>query len=111
MHISAALNLYSAQTEPPQPDPDVLHLVTSYLERGMADYAAATGRDGMDVSLQHALNDWTMIEQGTHALIERHGFDRAYAGEMLRDLADDWHRTLAEQARLTVYDQSPPVSP
>lgn len=102
---AAALSLYSTQPSVPEPDADTLTVLTEYTQRGIAAYQRRrqptdvrrpTDADGRE--LQQAVAGWTAVEQAVGILMQQYGFSAPYAREVLGDLAQDWQRTLIDQA-------------
>jgi len=63
-----SLNLYSARPEGIRtPDPDVLTVLTGYLDRGLTDYSA--GHQDRDPTVQHLLRDRRVIAQAVDILM------------------------------------------
>jgi GAF domain-containing protein len=81
-----ALNLYSADAEPPDPDPDLLTVLTEYADRGLTDYQNSQPYPTVEEAIRRGLVQWI------------NGFTLNYARDVLRDQAEDWGRTLSEQA-------------
>lgn len=101
LHGSAvgALNLYSADSAVPEPDRDVLSVLIEYARRGFTAYQHRGRREDPDgTELRRAVAGWTAVEQAVGTLMQQHGFSASYARQVLGDLAQDWERTLFDQA-------------
>ncbi len=98
-----AINLYSALSEVPEPDADMLTVLMEYAQRGLAAYLRRRRRtDGDGTELQQAVAGWTAVEQAVGMLMQQYGFSARYAREVLGDLAQDWERTVIDQALLII---------
>jgi GAF domain-containing protein len=93
-----ALNLYSADAEPPDPDPDLLTVLTEYADRGLTDYQNSQPYPTVEEAIRRGLVQWNAVEQAVEMLVSINGFTLNYARDVLRDQAEDWGRTLSEQA-------------
>lgn len=93
-----ALNLYSAEPTVDQIDPDLLAVLTEYVDRGLTDFRDLKPQPTAEIALRTAVNGWVVVEQAVGVLMEVHGFTAHYAREVLSDQAEDWGRTLPEQA-------------
>lgn len=93
-----ALNLYSAEPTVDQVDPDLLAVLTEYLDRGLTDFRDLKPEPTAEIALRLAVNGWVVVEQAVGVLMEVHGFTADYARGVLSDQAEDWGRTLPEQA-------------
>ncbi len=102
-----ALNLYSADGDVPVPDPDLLTVLTEYAGRGLADFQDSQPAPTRDEVLRRAGTDSANIQQAVGALMLEHGFAADYAHEVLVDQAQDWGRTLSDQAAHVISDSRP----
>jgi hypothetical protein len=106
LHLSGsalgALNLYSRQGNVPEPDADTLTVLVEYAQRGLEAYQRCRQSDDSDDSddaeLQQAVAGWAAVERAVGMLMEQYGFSGQYARAVLGDLAEDWQRTLIDQA-------------
>ena len=102
-----ALNLYSAEPTTDTVDRDVLAVLTGYLDRGLTDFDNLHLQPTNDIALRTAVAGWVVVEQAVGVLMEVHGFTADYAREVLSDQAEDWGRTLPEQAADVIARDSP----
>ena len=73
-HTVGCLNMYSATTGGLQnPDPDLLLVLTEYLDRGLTDYAAAQPGEPDAHRLQQALRTRYTVNQAIGVLMATHG--------------------------------------
>lgn len=94
-----ALNLYSSQGNVPEPDADTQMVLVEYARRGIEAYQRSRqSYDRDDAELQQALAGWSAVERAVGMLMEQYGFSGSYARQVLGDLAQDWHRTVIDQA-------------
>ncbi|MET3806146.1 GAF domain-containing protein [Nakamurella sp. UYEF19] len=101
-----ALNLYSSREVPPDPDPDLLTVLTEFADRGLTDYQNSRPFPSAEEAVRRALVQWNVIERAVEILVSVNGFTLEYARDVLRDQAEDWGRSLAEQAAFVVTDNS-----
>ena len=102
-----SLNLYSAEPTADMVDPDVLAVLTEYLDRGLTDFSHLHLQPTTDIALRTAVAGWVVVEQAVGVLMEVHGFTADYAREVLSDQAEDWGRTLPEQVADVITRDSP----
>lgn len=93
-----SLNLYSAEPSADLVDPDVLTVLTEYLDRGLTDFSRLHLQPTIDVALRKAVAGWVVVDRAVGVLMDVHGFSADYAREVLSDQAEDWGRTVPEQA-------------
>ena len=105
----AALNLYSAGDQTRTPDPDFLTIFAYYAQRGLTNFHTAQPPRDTGRLLRAALAQRELIAQATGLLMQVYGFSADYAGEVLRDQAQDWHRTPSEQATHILGNHVPPA--
>ena len=103
-----ALNLYSADDDVPTPDPDLLTVFTEYIGRGLADFQNSQPAPSVDEVLRRSVADWVSVQQAVGVLMEVHGFSAEYARQVLLDQAQDWGRTLSDQAAHVISDNLQP---
>lgn len=103
-----ALNLYSAEPTADLVDPDVLAVLTGYLDRGLTHFHQRQPQPTTEAALRAAVAGWVVVEQAVGVLMAVHGFTADYARDVLSDQAEDWGRTLPEQAA-DVIAQDPPA--
>jgi hypothetical protein len=85
-----SLNLYSGTPGGLRnPDPDVLTVLTGYLDRGLADYSAAQPGEPDAHRLQTALRRRHVINQAIGALMAAHGISATEALQSLYEQAGD----------------------
>ena len=96
-----SLNLYSAESAV-DADPDVLTVLTEYLDRGLTDFLDLHLPPVTDLTLRSAVSGWAVVEQAVGVLMQEHGFSADYARQVLSDEAEDWARTLPEQAAAVI---------
>jgi GAF domain-containing protein len=99
-----ALNLYSAREQPPDPDPDLLKVLTEFADRGLADYQNSRPFPSAEEAVRRALEQWTVIERAIEILVSVDAVTGDYAPDVLRDQAEDWGRSLSEQAAFVITD-------
>jgi GAF domain-containing protein len=97
-----ALNLYSADPVIEGIDADVLTVLTEYLDRGLTEYLDLQLPPVTDLALRTAVSGWVVVEQAVGVLMQEHGFSADYARQVLSDQAEDWSRTLPEQAAAVI---------
>lgn len=79
-HPVGCLNMYSATSGGLQnPDPDLLIVLTEYLDRGLADYSAAQPGEPDAHHLQQALRTRFTVNQAIGVLMATHGISAALA--------------------------------
>jgi hypothetical protein len=85
-----SLNLYSATHGGLRdPDPDVLTVLTGYLDRGLTDYSAAQPGEPDAHRLQQILRRRQVINQAVGALMAAHGISAAEALQSLVEQAGE----------------------
>ena len=92
------LNFYSDADQVPVPDPDFLTVLTEYAGRGFTDYQVHQPPPVTSKALRAALAEWVVVEQAVGVLMQTYGFTTDYAADVLFDQAQDWGRTVLEQA-------------
>jgi hypothetical protein len=106
------LNLYSGRAgEPLRPDPDVLTVLTGYLDRGLTDYSATQPGEPDAHRLQEALRTRFVVNQAIGVLMAAHGITAEQARVTLLnglveagDLEEAARQTIA---RYTVSEDAP----
>lgn len=93
-----ALNLYSADVEAPEPDPDLLTVLTEFGDRALTDFQNSQPYPSEQEAVRRALVQWEAVEHAVKVLVSDNGFTVAYARDVLSDQAEDWGRSLPEQA-------------
>lgn len=93
-----SLNLYSAEPSADLVDPDVLTVLTEYLDRGLTDFSKLRLQTTTDAALRAAVAGWVVVDRAVGVLMDVHGFSADYARDVLSDQAEDWGRTVPEQA-------------
>lgn len=93
-----ALNLYSPEPAVGPVDADLLAVLTEYLDRGLADFSDLQPEPTTEIALRTAVAQWAVVEQAVGVMMAAHGFSAHYAREVLSEQAEDWGRTLPEQA-------------
>ena len=114
---AGSLNLYSATPGGLQdPDPDVLTVLTEYLDRGLTDYSAAQPGEPDAHRLQTSLRRRHVVNQAVGALMAAHGVSAAEGMRSLQDRAGDNSRleqaardVIAEYTRQPGEEKSDPV--
>lgn len=101
-----ALNLYSPRDEVPEPDADLLTVLTEFADRGLTDYQNSRPFPTAAEAVRRALVQWNVTERAVKILVAANGFTVDYARDVLRDQAEDWGRSLAEQAAFVVTDNN-----
>ena len=101
------LNLYSADTTVPEPDADLMTVLTEYAGRGLTDFLNSRPNPTAEEALRRVLADWSTIEQAIGVLMAVHGFAVDYATQVLYDQAQDWGRTVADHAAHVITDHTP----
>jgi GAF domain-containing protein len=78
-----SLNLYSARPQGLRPDPDVLTVLTDYLDRGLTDYSATQPGEDRALYLQQTLRNRSLIDHATGILMATHDLTPAQATDLL----------------------------
>jgi GAF domain-containing protein len=99
---AGVLNLYSPAEKPPQPDGDLLTVLTEYAGRALTAYGNSRPHPTAEQALRNAQDDRTAVTDAVEVLMTVHGFQEDYAHDVLSDQAQDWGRTLAAQAAYVV---------
>ena len=102
------LNLYSANNTVPQPDKDLLTVLTEYAGRGLTDFQESRSDPTPEQALREAISHWATVEQAIGVMMAVYGFSADYAREVLCDQAQDWGRTLSDQAARIITDNTSP---
>ena len=102
------LNLYSAEHTVPQPDPDLLTVLTEYAGRGLTDFQDSRPDPTPEQALRQAMTRWATVERAIGVMMAVYGFSADYAREVLCDQAQDWGRTLSDQATRIITDNTSP---
>jgi hypothetical protein len=103
----AALNLYSPDDTVSSPDPDVLKVLTEYASRGLADFQNSAPHPDREEVLRRAVAHWVTVKQAIDILVHVHGFSDDYARQILADQAQDWNRTVSDQAAYIISANAP----
>lgn len=74
--------------------------------RGFTDYQAHQPPPVTSRALKTALPEWVVVEQAVGVLVQTGGFTADYAVDVLFDEAQDWGRTVLEQAAF-ILDTTP----
>jgi hypothetical protein len=83
-----SLNMYSARTGGLRtPDPDIVTVLTGYLDRGLTDYSAAQPGEHQAVALRQRLLDHQLIDTAVGLLMHTHSVSAATAGDLLEQRA------------------------
>jgi hypothetical protein len=94
-----SLNLYSGHPGGLEtPDPDVLTVLTEYLDQGLTDFSAAQPGEPDARRLQHLLHTRFLINQAVGMLMARQGISANAAREQLDQDAAEQGRPLADIA-------------
>ncbi|WP_090477448.1 GAF and ANTAR domain-containing protein [Nakamurella panacisegetis] len=102
-----AMNLYSQDPVVPMPDRDLLTVLTEYASRGLADFQNSAPSPSAEEVLRRALADEITVQRAVGVLVQLNGFDVDYAHQVLIDQAEDWGRTVIDQAAHVISDNSP----
>jgi hypothetical protein len=102
-----ALNLYSSHNAVPSPDPDVLTVLTEYASRGLADFQNSEPHPNRAEVVRRAVAHWDTVERAVDILMQVYGFGNDYAHEVLADQAQDWGRTVSDQAAYIISAEAP----
>jgi GAF domain-containing protein len=79
-----SLNLYSARAGGLRtPDPDIVTVLTGYLDRGLTDYSAAQPGEPQAVQLRQHLLDRQLIDTAVGLLMVQHAVSAAVAADLL----------------------------
>ena len=97
-HCVGALNMYSADSAPPEGDRILLAVLTAYLDRGLTDYSDRRSGPSGEVDLRTALADAAVVEQAVGVMMAVYGFNPEYARCQLIDHAADAGRNLIDHA-------------
>ncbi|SDP28743.1 ANTAR domain-containing protein [Nakamurella panacisegetis] len=103
-----ALNLYSSRSLVPTPDLDLLIVLTEYAGRGLTDFQNSDPAPSADEVLRRTVADWVEVERAIEVLTRTYGFGVDWAREVLIDLAQDWGRTVSDQAAHVISDNPAP---
>ena len=103
-----SMNLYSSRSFVPTPDPDLLTVLTEYAGRGLADFQNSEPAPSAEEVLRRTVADWVEVERAIEVLTRTYGFEVDWAREVLLDLAQDWGRTVSDQAAHVISDNPPP---
>jgi len=83
-----SLNMYSARVGGRRtPDPDIVTVLTGYLDRGLTDYSAAQPGETQAVRLRQHLRDRQLIDTAVGVLMARHSLSAAAATDLLENNA------------------------
>ena len=102
-----ALNLYSADQQVPTPDPDYLTVLTQYISRGLTDFQDTSPNPSPAEVLRRAATQQLTVHQAIGILMQLHGSDSDHSWQVLNDQAQDWNRTIPEQAVQIIADHTP----
>lgn len=102
-----SLNLYSAEPTADLVDPDVLTVLAEYLDRGLTDFSNLHLEPTTDEALRTAVAGWVVVDHAVAVLMDVHGFTADYARDVLSDQAEDWGRTVPEQAAEVIARNQP----
>ena len=103
-----ALNLYSPKDAVPDPDPDLLAVLTEYAGRGLTDFQNSAPAPSAEEMLRRAVADQVTVQRAVGILAQVNGFEVDYARQVLIDQAEDWGRTVIDQAAHVISDNSGP---
>ena len=103
-----ALNLYSSEVILDRVDQDLLGVVTQYLHRGLTDFSDLRPQPTSELALRRAMAGWVVVEKAIGMMMSMFGYSSAYARDVLSDQAEDWGRTLTEQAELFIEESDRP---
>lgn len=108
-HTVGCLNMYSATIGGLQtPDPDLLLVLTEYLDRGLTDYSAAQPGEPDAHRLQEALRSRFAVNQAVGVLMATHGITADQARTTLdQRLADNPDRSAEQIARSIISEYTP----
>jgi hypothetical protein len=101
------LNLYSADGRVPEPDADLLTVLTEYAGRGLTDYQHSRPDPTPEQALRQAMTGWGTVERAIGVLTAAYGFSPDYARDVLCDQAHNWGRSLSDQAARIITDHTP----
>jgi hypothetical protein len=101
-----ALNLYSPHDKAVDPDLDVLRVLTEYASRGLADFQNSAPHPDREELVRRTVAHWATVEQAIDILMQVHGFGNDYAHQVLVDQAQDWGRTVSDQAAYVISDNA-----
>lgn len=99
---AGVLNLYSPAEQLPEPDRDLVTVLTEYAGRGLTAYARSRPYPTAEQAFRHAQADRAAVSDAVAVLMTVHGFQEDYARGVLSDQAQDWGRTVAAQAAYVV---------
>jgi ANTAR domain len=101
------LNMYSATTGGLQdPDPDLLVVLTEYLDRGLADYSAAQPGEPDAHRLQETLRVRFTVNQALGVLMATHGITADQAGASFQQRLAETPDTSPEQVALDIITEN-----
>lgn len=94
-----SLNLYSARAQGLRtPDPDVVTVLTEYLDRGLTDYSAAQPGEQQALRIRQRLLERQTIHSAVGVLMARHDLSAADAADLLNRQAAHQGRPVHEVA-------------
>jgi hypothetical protein len=105
------LNLYGAKPGTLTPDPDLLSVITEYLDRGLTDYSAAQPAAADANQLQEMLRTRLRLNQAVGVLMAVHGVDSTTAQNLLDQQAIDHSSTLIDAALTVIALHTPTGDP
>jgi hypothetical protein len=106
-HAVGCLNLYGGKPGTLNPDPDLLAVLTEYLDRGLTDYSARQPTDTDPAQLHDMLRIRLRINQAVGVLMAVHGIDATTARDLLDQEAGDTEQPLAEIAGAIIRRHTP----
>src|ERR1700712_3336047 len=107
-----SMNLYSADAQgftDPDPDPDILAVLTEYLDRGLTTYTDQQATP-LAATLRTAMAARTVIEQAVGGLMAANHINAAQARELLRKQAHSAGATTVGHAEQILDEQQPPTA-
>ena len=108
-HPVGSLNMYSATAGGLQdPDPDLLVVLTEYLDRGLTDYSAAQPGEPDAYRLQETLRIRFTVNQAIGVLMATHGITADQARTSFHQRLAENPDTTPEQAALHIIDTNTP---
>jgi hypothetical protein len=109
-----SLNLYSARAGGLRtPDPDIVTVLTGYLDRGLTDYSAAQPGERQALLLRQHLLDRQLIDTAVGLLMVQHSVSPTVASDLLEHNAARQGRTVRQAAAdlITAHNTGHPWPP
>lgn len=110
-HTVGCLNLYGGQPGTLTPDPDLVTVLTEFLDCGLSDYAAAQPGGTAAALLQGVLRSGFELNQAVGVLMAVHGVNAGTARDLLDQRADEQDTSLIDAAHSVIRQHTPTGDP